>query len=72
MWWDPGYAKTIVHGAERPLAPVFYRVNVASVTGRRAALEQPMPVDAGLRASGASEGSALYRVLRLIQGGFRQ
>ena len=35
MWWEPGYAKTIVHGTERSLAPVFYRIHVAQVTGRR-------------------------------------
>jgi nitroimidazol reductase NimA-like FMN-containing flavoprotein (pyridoxamine 5'-phosphate oxidase superfamily) len=72
MWWEPGYAKTIVHGAERPLEPVFYRVNVTHVTGRRAAMEQLAPVHPALRAIGAGEGGALQRVLRLIQGGFRQ
>lgn len=73
MWWEPGYAKTIVHSAERPLVPVFYRVSVTRLTGRRAALEQPTPISPpGPRAIGASEGSALQRVLRLIKEGFGQ
>jgi uncharacterized protein len=72
MWWEPGYAKAIVHSAERPLVPVFYRVSVTRLTGRRAALEKPSPLDPGPRAIGAIEGSALQRVLRLIRQGFGQ
>jgi nitroimidazol reductase NimA-like FMN-containing flavoprotein (pyridoxamine 5'-phosphate oxidase superfamily) len=36
MWWEPGYVKTILHGTERPLVPVFYRIHVAQITGHRA------------------------------------
>jgi nitroimidazol reductase NimA-like FMN-containing flavoprotein (pyridoxamine 5'-phosphate oxidase superfamily) len=36
MWWEPGFAKTILHGIERPLVPVFYRIYIASITGHRA------------------------------------
>ena len=36
MWWEPGYAKTILHGAPRPLEPVFYRIHIAKITGHRA------------------------------------
>lgn len=36
VWWEPGYAKTIVHGAERPLGPVFYRIHILEITGHRA------------------------------------
>jgi nitroimidazol reductase NimA-like FMN-containing flavoprotein (pyridoxamine 5'-phosphate oxidase superfamily) len=36
MWWEPGFAKTILHGKERPLDPVFYRIYVAEITGHRA------------------------------------
>ena len=72
MWWEPGYAKTIVHGAERPLAPVFYRIHVAQVTGRRTAPEEAVPADIGLPRNDAGEGGALQKVLRLVQGRFRQ
>ncbi len=37
MWWEPGYVKTIVHGTERPLVPVFYRIHIVQITGHRAA-----------------------------------
>jgi len=29
MWWEPGYVKTILHGTERHLVPVLYRIHVA-------------------------------------------
>jgi nitroimidazol reductase NimA-like FMN-containing flavoprotein (pyridoxamine 5'-phosphate oxidase superfamily) len=35
-WWEPGYLKAILHGAERPLVPVFYRIHVDQITGHRA------------------------------------
>jgi uncharacterized protein len=35
-WWEPGYAKTILHGTARPLIPVFYRIFVEQITGHRA------------------------------------
>jgi hypothetical protein len=39
MWWEPAYVKTILHGAERPLVPIFYRVRVTGVTGHQAGPE---------------------------------
>ena len=36
MWWEPGYVKTILHGTERQLVPVFYRINIGHITGHRA------------------------------------
>jgi nitroimidazol reductase NimA-like FMN-containing flavoprotein (pyridoxamine 5'-phosphate oxidase superfamily) len=35
-WRQPGYLKAILHGIERPLLPVFYRVHVVQITGHRA------------------------------------
>jgi nitroimidazol reductase NimA-like FMN-containing flavoprotein (pyridoxamine 5'-phosphate oxidase superfamily) len=35
MWWEPGYAKTIVHGTERPMDPIYFRIQIAEITGRR-------------------------------------
>ena len=37
MWWEPAYVKTILHGTERPLMPLFYRIHVTHITGRAAA-----------------------------------
>ena len=39
VWWEPGYSKTIVKGAERPLVPVYFRIQILEVTGRYAASE---------------------------------
>jgi len=36
MWWEPGYVKTILHGKERPLVPLFYRIHITEITGHRA------------------------------------
>ena len=41
MWWEPALAKTILHGAERPLVPAFYRINAVRITGHRATVEEP-------------------------------
>jgi nitroimidazol reductase NimA-like FMN-containing flavoprotein (pyridoxamine 5'-phosphate oxidase superfamily) len=39
LWWEPGYAKTILGGAERPMAPLYFRVGIDQVTGHRATKE---------------------------------
>ena len=39
IWWEPGYAKTILHDTERPLAAFFYRIHVEQITGHRATPE---------------------------------
>jgi nitroimidazol reductase NimA-like FMN-containing flavoprotein (pyridoxamine 5'-phosphate oxidase superfamily) len=38
-WWEPGYAKTIIRGAERPLVPVYFRIQIAQITGHRSVAE---------------------------------
>lgn len=38
MWWEPGYVRTILGGAQRPLVPVFYRIHLVQITGHRAGL----------------------------------
>jgi nitroimidazol reductase NimA-like FMN-containing flavoprotein (pyridoxamine 5'-phosphate oxidase superfamily) len=35
-WWEPGSVKTILHGRERPLVPVFYRIYVTQIAGHYA------------------------------------
>jgi hypothetical protein len=36
LWWEPGYARTILHGAPRPLDPVYYRLSIDEISGHRA------------------------------------
>jgi nitroimidazol reductase NimA-like FMN-containing flavoprotein (pyridoxamine 5'-phosphate oxidase superfamily) len=45
-WWQPGYAKTILHGTERPLVPIFFRIRIAGISGRHGASDSPPPNDA--------------------------
>jgi uncharacterized protein len=36
LWWEPGYTRTILQGAPRPLEPVYFRVSVDEISGHRA------------------------------------
>jgi len=45
MWWEPGYVRTTLHGAERRLVPVFYRIFAVQITGHRATFEPGAPAD---------------------------
>jgi uncharacterized protein len=36
QWWEPGYAKTIVQGAERPIELVYFRIHMVQISGHRA------------------------------------
>ncbi len=35
-WWEPGYVKIMHDGAPPAPVPIFYRINVVQITGRRA------------------------------------
>jgi hypothetical protein len=37
IWWEPGFAKTIIKGSERPLLPVYFRIQIARITGHHGA-----------------------------------
>jgi nitroimidazol reductase NimA-like FMN-containing flavoprotein (pyridoxamine 5'-phosphate oxidase superfamily) len=68
VWWEPGYAKTILHGTQRPLVPVFYRIHCRQITGLRALPDQPVtPADTRLSMPVSGEGW-LQRLLRQIRG----
>jgi uncharacterized protein len=67
-WWEPGYVKTILHGKERLLKPIFYRIYIARITGHRATLEPAAPPDTELSMTDAGEGGWLQRILWLVQG----
>jgi nitroimidazol reductase NimA-like FMN-containing flavoprotein (pyridoxamine 5'-phosphate oxidase superfamily) len=36
IWWEPAYVKTILDAEERPLAPLFFQINIERITGHRA------------------------------------
>ena len=35
-WWEPGYAKTVLQGATRPLEPVYFTISIDSISGHSA------------------------------------
>ena len=39
LWWEPGYAETILGGAERPMVPLYFRIGIERITGHRATKE---------------------------------
>jgi uncharacterized protein len=36
LWWEPGYAKPTVQGVSRPFEPVYFRLSIDQISGRRA------------------------------------
>jgi nitroimidazol reductase NimA-like FMN-containing flavoprotein (pyridoxamine 5'-phosphate oxidase superfamily) len=36
QWWEPGYANTILHGAERKMELVYFRIGMVQISGHRA------------------------------------
>jgi uncharacterized protein len=67
MWWEPGYVKTILHGKERPLLPIFYRIYVDRITGHHASLESQPVAPPDTRLSGRLSRNLLAaRILGLI------
>ena len=39
LWWEPAYVQTILAGAERPIAPLYFRIRIGRITGHRATNE---------------------------------
>jgi nitroimidazol reductase NimA-like FMN-containing flavoprotein (pyridoxamine 5'-phosphate oxidase superfamily) len=74
MWWEPAYVRTILHGTQRPLVPIFYRIHVVQITGRRAMPEPVASPDTRLRLSMTDSGAAswLQKLLRQVRGKLRQ
>lgn len=36
IWWEPGYAATIIDGTQRPLVPIYFRISVSEISGHKA------------------------------------
>ncbi len=73
VWWEPAYAKTILHGTERLLAPVVYRIHGLQITGHGAIPDQPVtPPDTRLSMSDSGEDGWLQGLLRQVRGKRKQ
>ena len=69
MWWEPACAKTILHGIQRPLVPVFYRIRVVRISGHRASPEPAGLPDTRLSMTDSGENRWLQRILRHVRAG---
>jgi nitroimidazol reductase NimA-like FMN-containing flavoprotein (pyridoxamine 5'-phosphate oxidase superfamily) len=38
MWWEPAYVRTVLNDGERELEPLYFRIHIETVSGRRAVL----------------------------------
>ena len=68
MWWEPAYVKTILHGTQRPLVPVFYRIHCLQITGHRATPEPAPPPATRLSMTDSGEDSWPQNLLRQVRG----
>ena len=71
-WWQPAYVKTILHGTERPLVPIFYRIHIARITGHQASFEPVGPRSTKLPMTDSAERSWLRRLVCQVHGKLRQ
>jgi nitroimidazol reductase NimA-like FMN-containing flavoprotein (pyridoxamine 5'-phosphate oxidase superfamily) len=68
VWWEPAYAKTILHGTQRPLVPVFYRIHGLQITGHRATADPVTPANTRLSMTDSGEDSWPQNLLRQVRG----
>ena len=71
VWWEPAYVKTILHGTQRPLVPVFYRIHALQITGHRATPEPVTPPDTRLSTTDPEDGW-LQNLLRQVRDRFKE
>jgi nitroimidazol reductase NimA-like FMN-containing flavoprotein (pyridoxamine 5'-phosphate oxidase superfamily) len=70
VWWEPGYASSILHSAERKLLPVFYRIKLLQITGQRTTNEPQASPETRLSTPSLSENGWLEKFLRQIRDKF--
>ena len=68
VWWEPAYVKTILHGTQRPLVPIFYRIHIRQMTGHCATSGPVSPPARKLPMTDSGESGWLQRVLRQVRG----
>jgi uncharacterized protein len=68
VWWEPAYVKTVLHGTQRPLVPVLYRIHGLRITGHRATPDPAPPPDAKLSMTDSGEDGWLQNLLRQVRG----
>ena len=66
VWWEPGCVKITQGGTCPALIPIFYRINIARITGRRATFEPGAPDTRQSTADSAKRGW-LHKLLRRVR-----
>ena len=64
MWWEPAYAKTAIDQRVCSLEPVFYRIHIDKITGRRATRE--LSLGARLSTTNSCDDGWLHKFLRRL------
>ena len=67
IWWEPAYARTILRDTERPLAPFFYRIHIAQITGHRASPEHLTPPGTSPSTPGLNRDRWLQKIMRHVR-----
>jgi hypothetical protein len=65
MWWEHGSAKATPGGTPATV-PIFYRIKIEQITGRRAAFEQEV-LDAKQAKADPDEQEWLRNILRRVR-----
>ena len=66
QWWEPGSARVKQDGTPAALFPVFYRIAIRQITGRRATVEPGAHDTRQPRADSGNEGW-LHKMLRRVR-----
>lgn len=40
VWWEPGYAKTVLYGKARPMEFIYFRIHIDQISGHRGVPER--------------------------------
>ena len=72
VWWEPAYVKTTLHGTQRPLVPVFYRIHSLQITGHRATPAPVTPPDTGRSMTDSGEAGWLQHLLQQVRRRFKR
>ena len=62
-WWEPWSTTILRGGAQGPLRPLFYRIHIVEISGRRAIPDGPN-TDSNTGTRGLVEPGVLQRILR--------
>jgi nitroimidazol reductase NimA-like FMN-containing flavoprotein (pyridoxamine 5'-phosphate oxidase superfamily) len=66
-WWEPGGVRMLQGDRDFALVPVYYRIEIAQITGRHATFEPTAPDTRPCTANPAKRGW-LHKLLRQVRG----